>query len=139
MSIILKQKFINGLKLHNISYDDIINNQWKYCGGDTGSHYNYFNLFFKYSKKPLTKQYSCVCGHSIFDNCYITDGKTILVLGNCCIKKFIPNSSRSCDMCNVSHKNRIVNRCNDCRIGRCDGCGKKCDQKYKKCYKCTFC
>jgi len=80
----------------------------------------------------------CVCGHHIAENCYITDGERILILGICCIKKFIPKNTRTCEKCEEPHKNRIVNRCNNCRIGVCDNCSKNCNESYKKCYNCAF-
>ncbi len=134
-SLNLTDRFIEGLKTHNLTLDDIKN--WKYCGGSSGRHLNYFKICCKDSELPKETN-KCVCGHYIEDNCYITNGIQLLVLGNCCIKKFIPQSSRTCDTCNTPHKNRIVNRCNSCRVGVCDGCGKNCNEKYPKCYSCTF-
>ena len=136
-SLELTTKFIKGLKNYNLTYDEIKNSNWKYCGGRTGHHLNYFKLCFKNNKLPDIVN-ECVCGHHIEENCYITDGKEILVLGNCCIKKFISKSSRTCDNCGEPHKNRIVNRCNNCRKGICDDCDKKCNEIYKKCYDCAF-
>lgn len=136
-SLELTTKFIEGLKKYDLTYDEITNSNWKYCGGRNGHHLNYFKLCFKHDKLPEIET-NCVCGHHIEENCYITDGKEILVLGNCCIKKFIPKSSRTCENCGEPHKNRIVNRCNDCRKGICDVCDKTCDSKYKKCYNCAF-
>lgn len=130
-------RFIKGLAFHNLTYEDI--RKWSYCGGDTGRHLNYFNLVFKIKVAPSHDHESnCVCGQEIQENCYIIDPtKTrILVSGNCCIRQFIPKSGRTCSICSDPHKNRIVNRCNKCRVGRCDGCDKKCNSSYKKCYRC---
>lgn len=131
----LTNKFITGLKNYGLTYDDIKNSNWKYCGGSTGRHLNYFKLVFSnYDLPEHTNE--CVCGHKIIENCYIRDGEQILVLGNCCIKKFIPKSSRTCEKCETPHKNRVVNRCNNCRKGICDKCDKKCNKSYKTCYNC---
>ena len=130
----LTQQFIKGLKNYGLNYDDVIN--WKYCGGDTGRHLNYFILCCNDNLPEWTNE--CVCGHSIKENCYVTDGENLLILGNCCIKKFIPKSSRTCEKCNEPHKNRTVNRCNKCRKGVCDKCNNTCNEKYKKCYNCAF-
>ena len=136
-SLELTDKFIKGLQGYSLTYDDIKNSNWKYCGGRRGCHLNYFKMCCAEDDLPdLVNE--CVCGHHIEENCYITDGEQILVLGNCCIKKFITKSSRTCEKCEEPHKNRIVNRCNDCRKGVCDGCSKKCDEFYKKCYNCAF-
>ena len=162
----ISKQFINGLKEYNLTKDELIN--WKYCGGNEGSHYNYFKLSCPNDDMP---EYTteCVCKHVIRENCYITNGEEILVLGNCCIKRFIPKSGRTCELCDEPHKNRIVNRCNACkikrvipksgktcelcnnphqnrivdrcnacRIGRCDECSKKCNPDYKLCYQCYF-
>jgi len=116
-SIELTERFIKGLQNYNLTYDEIVNGNWKYCGGRTGSHLNYFKISCKDDDLPEQVN-ECVCGHAISENCYITDGESILVLGNCCIKKFIPKSSRTCENCEAPHKNRTVNRCNKCRDAR---------------------
>lgn len=131
----LTDKFIKGLQEYNLTYEEIIENNWHYCGGCSGRHLNYFKIYFKGKKLP-ERSNECVCGHYIVKNCYITDGKQVLILGNCCIKKFIPKNSRTCEKCGNPHKNRIVNRCNNCRKGLCDKCGKKCNVSYKMCYGC---
>lgn len=111
----LTKKFLEGLKKYNLTYDDIIKSGWKYCGGDTGRHYNYYKICRKDADLPGHKD-NCVCGHYIEENCYITNGERILVLGNCCIKKFVPKHSRTCEECGVTHRNRKVNRCNACKM-----------------------
>jgi hypothetical protein len=116
MSIDLTKKFIEGLKNYNLTYNDILNNNFYYCGGDNNSHLNYFKLIYNDKKLPEKKE-KCICGHEIRDNCYITDGNIILILGNCCIKKFLPKdkSGRTCEKCGKPHKNRKYNICNDCK------------------------
>lgn len=136
-SLELTAKFIKGLQNYSLTYDETKNGNWKYCGGESGRHLNYFKISCPNDKLPEHVD-ECVCEHHISENCYITDGELLLILGNCCIKKFVPKSTRTCEMCDQPHKNRIVNRCNDCRIGICDECDEKCSEKYKKCYKCTF-
>ena len=136
-------KFINGLKEYNISYNDIINGVWKYCGGDSKHHKKYFELqtFYKSDKHPPSVC-MCICGHKIIENCYITDETNILVLGNCCIKRFIPKSGRTCDKCGESHRNRIINRCNTCRkktfYKKCNTCERMHNDKYTSCYSCNY-
>jgi hypothetical protein len=129
----LTDKFIKGLEKYNLTFDEI--KKWKYCGGNMNRHYNYFKICFKNNDLP-DKVHECVCGHHIKENCYITDGVEILVLGNCCIKRFVPKNSRTCQVCGEPHKNRVVNRCNDCRKGICDKCDKRCSESYKTCYNC---
>jgi hypothetical protein len=115
-SIQLTKRFIEGLKNYNLTYDEIVNGNWKYCGGRSGRHLNYFKLSCKDEELPEQVN-ECVCGHKISENCYITNGEEILILGNCCIIKFIPKSSRTCEKCESPHKNRKVNQCNRCRSG----------------------
>lgn len=129
------KRFINGLKEYNLTKDEIIN--WKYCGGNKGRHYKYFKLSCPNDDLPECTN-ECVCKHYIEENCYITNGEEILVLGNCCIKRFISKSGRTCELCDEPHQNRIVNRCNDCRVGVCDKCSKECNPKYKLCFQCYF-
>jgi hypothetical protein len=133
----LTEKFIKGLKDYNLSMDQMDN--WSYCGGNCGRHKNYFKLTCPNDDIPELVC-KCVCGHNIVENCYITDGESIMILGNCCIKKFIKNSGRTCEECKNPHKNRKDNRCNDCRETnpRCLDCKKKIDGFYTKCYSCQF-
>jgi hypothetical protein len=46
-------------------------------------------------------------------------------------------SGRNCDDCGGPHQNRNVNRCNGCRIGKCDCCGCACKPQYRVCYQCS--
>ena len=65
----LTDKFLKGLKEYKLTMDQI--KTWKYCGGDTDRHLNYFNLCCK--DEPLPEHaIECVCGHPIVENCYIT-------------------------------------------------------------------
>ena len=135
----LTEKFIKGLEKYNLTREDIDKQNFKYCGGNKGSHLNYFESFFKKRLKwsPANTDH-CICGHRISENCYIINNseEILLILGNCCIKKFVPKSTRTCEKCECPHKNRVVNRCNKCRIGICDKCNKKCKRKYKLCWNC---
>jgi len=136
----LTEKFIKGLKEYNLTTKDIEEQGWKYCGGNRGRHKNYFHLFWGKEYELPEHTNKCVCNHSIEENCYITNGNKegVLILGNCCIKKFIPKSGRTCEICDEPHRNRVVNRCNDCRMGMCDDCDGPCDDCYKKCTSCHF-
>ena len=112
----------------------------------------------------------CICGQTIKYNCYIVDENFshLLVIGNCCIKKFIPIKTRTCENCEAPHKNRTdnycnacrnllgkkrklscdkcgeshtnkkINRCDSCRNGKCDICYKDIEFKYHKCFNCKF-
>lgn len=111
------ERFINGLKKYDLTPNEIIKGDWKYCGGDKkGRHLNYFNMVCPDDEIP-EKQSHCVCGHKIKENCYITNGDEILILGNECIKRFLRDgkSGRTCEVCGASHRNRKRNRCNNCK------------------------
>ena len=119
--LLLKEKFIEGLKAYNVTYEDILAGKWRYCGGDGDK--NYIKLFFRNKTEPkIIRKSNCVCGHPIIRNYYISDGDDIIILGSTCIKRFLPESSRTCDDCKAPHKNRKVNRCKDCRLKKCDNC-----------------
>ena len=130
----LRRKFVEGLAEYGLTYEDVKQN-WKYAGGDSRHHENYYDMAFSHLEQPDHTD-RCVCEHLIRENCYITDGTDMIVVGNCCIKKFINKAGRTCDECGEPHKNRIVNRCNNCRQGCCDSCGISSGTIYKKCYKC---
>jgi len=133
----LSERFARGLRNYNLSPQEIQDGNWSYCGGrKEGSCLKYFRLKFPNRELPAHNS-NCVCGHTIKDNRYITDGERILILGSCCIKRFMPlGTARTCEVCNNRHRNRIVNRCNHCRINVCDKCGEWCNERYKICYDC---
>ena len=128
------KKFINGLAAHGLTYEEF-KQTWKYGGGNRGSHLNYYNLCYSHLAPPMWAD-SCVCGQRLVkENCYATDGTDFVVIGNCCIKKFVPKCTRTCDNCGEPHKNRIVNRCNTCRKEHSDRTYKrypcdKCDETH---------
>ena len=66
----LTERFIRGLEQYNLTYDEIIKGNWKYCGGDRGRHFNYFKLFWGDDDLPEHEN-ECVCKHYIENNCYI--------------------------------------------------------------------
>jgi hypothetical protein len=131
----LYKRFLIGLQnIYDLSFNDI--KDWQYAGNN-GSGQIYYKLRFPKSKKLPDYESNCVCGHPIIKNCYITDGRRILVLGSCCVEKFIPSGlKRVCSKCNKPHRNIKINKCNDCRIGYCDKCNTTIDPNYKVCYRC---
>ena len=136
----LSKRFLEGLKNHKLTLKDIEDSKYVYCGGDTGSHRNYWlnKTRGKGVVRPSKKTH-CVCGHDIIYNFYIADEnfENIMVLGSTCIKRFI-GTQRTCNVCGVAHKNRIVDRCNECREGLCDTCDKPINACYSKCYRCKY-
>jgi len=129
------------LEAMGLSYEEVSKN-YKYSGGTKGSHSNYFDLCFVNISQPQRVS-RCLCEHEIKENCYISkdnDFSTIIILGNCCIKKFIKSSSRTCEICSVPHKNRSNNYCNDCKLifNKCKDCKKQIKPKFKKCFTCNL-
>ena len=139
-SIKLTRKFKRGLEEHGLTIDDMAN--WKYYGGNRGRHFNYWKISRDEGENLPEHTNKCICDHYIQENCYITDDSEILILGNCCIKKFISKSGRTCGICGEPHQNTSVNRCgtptSGCRKGRCDSCGRDCQDNYAKCYICYY-
>jgi hypothetical protein len=133
----LSKRFAEGIKKYNLTIGEIQGGDWVYAGGDSNAHANYWKLSRGKQEMPPYQE-KCVCGHNITEQCYITDGNTYIVMGNCCIKRFIPKklAGRTCDKCKEPHRNRIVNRCNSCRLGLCDMCGISTAPKYTCCYLC---
>ena len=107
------KRFENGLAQYNINMDDLKEN-WAYCGGSKGRHLNYYNIVCPNEEIPIDEN-ACVCGHRIKENCYITNGDYIITIGNCCIKKFLKYTTRTCEVCRGPHRNRKDNRCKGCR------------------------
>ena len=120
-STVVSGRLATGLQNYDLSLDEISNGKWFYCGGDHGTHLSYWLLRNKTKKQMGKKEWSfpphestCACGHPIMRNCYISNKKQILIIGNCCIKKFIHVKSRTCEECGNDHKNRNWNLCRDC-------------------------
>jgi len=124
-------------KLYNVLGKDL--SKWKYIGGDSGRHNNYFNMCltkYKISRPPYVDK--CACEHHITENCYVynEDDDVVQVLGNCCIKKFIPKSGRTCEDCGEPHRNRKWNKCHECVTKICFDCGEPNYSGYKSCWYC---
>lgn len=114
-------RIANGLKNYDLTLDELRSGSWFYCGGDSGVHLRYWQLRNMTKKMLNRKEWSfpnheayCVCGHRIEKNCYITNKKQILVIGNCCIKRFIKAKQRTCEVCGNGHRNKKFNLCDGC-------------------------
>lgn len=135
----LNKSLINGFIELGLDPDDIKEN-YKYSGGDYDSHLNYFNLIFKKNISYIQKSKQCVCKVKIIHNCYITknnDIDTLIIIGNCCIKRFMKYTGRTCDDCDEPHRNSSMNKCNECKkkYRKCE-CGNIINKKYKSCFVC---
>jgi len=131
--------FINLSNRYGLSYE-VVMEHFVYAGGnappndnsDQYRHWSYHTM--AYPKAPLIEDVtSCVCEHPIVNNCFIfdtrkvqTDKTAYINVGNCCIKRFMKNSGRTCMLCKEPHKNRKNNLCNSCReqgYNVCEECG----------------
>ncbi len=94
--------------------------EWKYVGGNSGRHARWYQNLYPDCSCPPSKNV-CICSHPIVENCYIQNSHTdlILIVGNCCIKRFLPleNQGRSCPKCQEPHRNRNDPWCDNCRGG----------------------
>jgi len=109
------KKFLEGLE--KLGIDEETFKIYKYAGGNKGRHYNYFKLNGLLDELPEQKD-KCVCNHDIVENCYlVSPDKNVLILGNCCIKRFVSKDKqgRTCEDCGASHRNRKYNLCNNCK------------------------
>lgn len=132
---LLTKQFIDGLKKYNLSINEI--KDWNFCGGTNKTDLKYFKLVYPNKELPELQKF-CLCGHKIKENKYITNGYDIIILGSCCIKKFIPNNKRTCSLCGKNHKRRTSNRCFECSLGICDYCNNKCDEYKSICNPCQY-
>tara|TARA_R110000796_G_C14250230_1_gene398499 strand:+ start:115 stop:549 length:435 start_codon:yes stop_codon:yes gene_type:complete len=130
---ILSTSFLKGLEEYNLTPEDIEQSKWRYCGGNKESRLKYWKLTCPKDDLPEHID-KCVCGVKIVENCYITNGIYILILGNKCIQKFEYN--RICSKCENPHNNRVVDKCNACRLCVCDICGVTIKKSYNKCLDC---
>ena len=109
-------RFERGLMELDMSARDIAN--FKYCGGDRNQHLNYWKIACKGEKIPEHAD-RCICNQRIVENCYITgkidNEEVLIIMGNCCIKRFIPKCMRTCENCGDAHRNSKDNFCKECR------------------------
>ena len=68
------KRFIEGLKKHNLTHEEI--KSWQYIGGTGGRHDKYFHQVFLATILNLShlreKDY-CICGTAIVEQCWIVD------------------------------------------------------------------
>tara|TARA_R110000824_G_scaffold178240_1_gene357869 strand:- start:652 stop:1131 length:480 start_codon:yes stop_codon:yes gene_type:complete len=102
--------------------------EWIYFGG--GKHVTRFDVtkldhwkkfcilwptYFE-DKPVIAPEEKCVCNTKIQQQCWIlnTESLEIVVIGNCCIRKF-KLTGMTCSRCKAVHRNRKDNFCNSCR------------------------
>lgn len=133
------EKLVDGFRrIYNIDFNEAKKTYHK-CGGNGTDHdrKRFITNFGDTPFPPTVKK--CPCGHAIIKNCYVTENNEyskIIIVGNCCVKQFDSGNKRICVLCKSPHKNRTVNKCNDCR-NQCEDCLKVVDRLYnQKCKEC---
>lgn len=132
-----QKRFTDGLLNYGLTYEDL--KKFKYHGGDFASHKNYLKQFFPEEVGIYPNETTCVCGHDIKNNCYLATETEVLVIGSCCIKRFLPSQTgRVCVKCDAPHSNRKVNMCNYCKtLKYCEGCDKEIQKRFTFCWSCN--
>ena len=117
------QTFFSTLKGYSIDKGNC-KKEWKYIGGLEGRHLKKLVTTFgeKYYEVVNIPTHSskCICGHHIEEQCYIQNihTKEVVVVGNCCIKKFLGiDTSSICQHCGNKNKSRKDSFCSECRGG----------------------
>tara|TARA_R110001606_G_scaffold378844_1_gene538660 strand:+ start:81 stop:650 length:570 start_codon:yes stop_codon:yes gene_type:complete len=112
--------YIGGSGYYSNDHTDI-NNE---IGFESTPQSNYYTRHWEdwigldeiYGKRPDTNK--CICGHDIHENCWLmnTINRDIApVIGNCCIKNFLPELKiRKCNLCNKPHKRIVYDICFEC-------------------------
>lgn len=133
----ITNRFIEGMLNYNLTSEEIDSGAWKYCGGDQGTHREYFYKKFPNTKLPNHTE-TCVCGvNNLVKNFYITDSTEILIIGSECINSHIPGKKfRNCNICGTEYRKRKdnIDKCKDCRDKYCDKCDEPYQNDEKKCY-----
>jgi len=120
---LLHTRFVNGLKEdYGMTEDEILDveHNWFYCGhrivgGNWKDGGRLFRYYFPLEPFPEFTD-KCVCRQTLFvRNDWITDGKEVLIIGQCCKDMFIVNRLKTCSECKEPHRNRMDNYCNHCR------------------------
>jgi hypothetical protein len=139
--------FLKGLYSHNILFK-VFYEEMRYFGGDyptdpesdtdyTDAHEKYFQKLCDDNDIHDCDEYRpnhsphCVCRMPIVQQCYVvfrgdefSHSKPKLVLGNCCVERYIKveNRRKECFLCEKIHENRKSSYCEDCRK-KCSKCG----------------
>lgn len=115
----MSKRFVEGLKNYDLTKEEI--QDWYYVGGGhTNNPYRNMILNQKYLRyypkakiPPLTDE--CVCGHRIQENAFISNGKQLLILGSCCVKRFTEKGTKQvCKGCKQLWKGKSV-YCKKCK------------------------
>jgi hypothetical protein len=138
----LTERFIRGLENYDLTADEIKN--WTYVGGGHTTNRELHKILdqkFKVNfptSDPIELEDTCVCGHPIQQNAFISDGERILVLGSCCVKRFLTTGTKkTCRKCKKPYRGCYL-ECKSCRpYNNPDKVCKRCGCVYQ--YKCRGC
>ena len=126
----ISTKFLNGLWRHEgLKHDDL--NDWQYGGGDYReydgykAHAEFKRQFILACPWPEYKT-SCVCDTVIIYNHFVANRARdrVIVVGKCCIDKFLGPNRKRCEVCYNPHRKRGRNLCDACikKHGVCSDC-----------------
>lgn len=119
-------KFKEEILKHSVQRNDYnkAKHEWIRAGGyhpnkeegNGQTSFNYYKTYFSSKFPQPDYELECICTHKIVHNCYIYNqyNKAAVVVGNCCIKRFLDNIHKSCEVCQQFHKRTKANVCNAC-------------------------
>ena len=108
-------------KMHNVHYKYLL--QLISENKDLKKTINMLDIHdaHEYDLKLDKPPHKCICGHNIFQRCFIIKRDkqlnylNFITLGNCCIRLFFQQKSLKECKCGNKHRNTKNNKCNECR------------------------
>lgn len=100
---------------------------------DFKTKYIVLSEYSQNNEKQLPSSNTCICGTRIIKHKYVInpdetdEDKRILVVGSCCIKKFMDINAlkKQCKVCNIKLRNNISYLCVACSLTHCHLCYKE--------------
>ncbi len=144
-NVVYEIRFRNGMRNLGITPEEQADkSNFQYYGGDYLSYDADFVCIQNQSTVPIPrpkKTFRCVCGQKIEKNAYVKYRDMIIVLGSCCINRYMPDvSCRRCVECGERNRRRVINRCTTCSETMCDRCnGPKTNARMRLCDSCRLC
>jgi hypothetical protein len=108
---------------------------------DSGSKYVDYTVLYPDIQRPSYTK-NCICGHAILINHHIYSKSLnkVFALGSECVIHFTATGNKrvcvKCNSPNMCH-GELCSICRDA-AHKCPDCGKKCEYKYKRCYRCNM-
>ena len=122
---ITNKKLVENFCKIGISYDEL----------QTMTYIRNYDVNYDNYPKKSSKIDVCICGYKSSHYIEIKDKLLISLCGHC-IKPFIQNVSKNCELCNDIMKDIIYTLCKKCRQSHCFKCKNNITRKYTQCYDC---